>query len=79
MRGNEIRLSKTRIKQIAKDLRRNQSNAERNPWSKLRSAQVIGVKFRRQQPIGDYIADFVSFEKSLIIEVDGGQHNELVN
>ena len=35
-----------------------------------------GIKFRRQQPIGDYIVDFVAFEKRLVIEVDGGQHAE---
>jgi very-short-patch-repair endonuclease len=35
-----------------------------------------GIKFRRQQPIGDYIVDFVSFEHRLVIEVDGGQHND---
>ncbi len=34
------------------------------------------MKFRRQQPIGAYIVDFVTFEKKLIIEIDGGQHNE---
>ncbi len=36
-----------------------------------------GVKFRRQQPVGSYIVDFVSFDKKLIIEIDGGQHNEV--
>ena len=35
-----------------------------------------GIKFRRQQPIGRFIVDFVSFEKKVIIEVDGGQHSE---
>ena len=35
-----------------------------------------GVKFRRQHPIGGYIVDFVSLHKKLIIEIDGGQHNE---
>jgi len=34
------------------------------------------VKFRRQQPVGDYIVDFISFEKRLIIEIDGGHHFE---
>jgi len=43
---------------------------------KLRNRQLEGVKFRRQQPIGPYIVDFASFEKNLIIEIDGGQHNE---
>jgi very-short-patch-repair endonuclease len=43
---------------------------------RLRSRQLQGVKFRRQQPIGPYIVDFASFERKLIIEIDGGQHNE---
>jgi very-short-patch-repair endonuclease len=64
---------------LAKDLRRNQSDAERNLWSRLRNSRISGVKFRRQQPIGDYIVDFISFDKKLIIEVDGGQHNEPTN
>jgi very-short-patch-repair endonuclease len=36
--------------------------------------QVFGVKFKRQEPIGRYIVDFISYEKSIIIELDGGQH-----
>jgi very-short-patch-repair endonuclease len=35
-----------------------------------------GVKFRRQEPFGKYVVDFVSYEKSVVIEVDGGQHND---
>ncbi|MDO8636801.1 MAG: endonuclease domain-containing protein [Dehalococcoidia bacterium] len=61
---------------LARSLRRNQSDAERNLWSTLRNSQIDGVKFRRQQPIGNYIVDFISFDKKLIIEVDGGHHNE---
>ena len=38
--------------------------------------QLEGVKFRRQQPLGAYIVDFVSFERRIIVEIDGGQHNE---
>ncbi len=38
--------------------------------------QLDGVKFRRQQPVGTYIVDFISFDKKMIIEIDGGQHNE---
>ncbi len=45
-------------------------------WSILRNKQIDGVKFRRQHPLGKYIVDFVSLENKLIIEVDGGQHNE---
>ena len=40
--------------------------------------QINGYKFRRQQPIGHYVVDFVSFERRLIIELDGGQHAQHV-
>jgi len=63
-------------KSFARILRRKQSQAEKLLWSKLRNRQLDGVKFRRQQPIGKYIVDFVSFDKRLIIEIDGGQHGE---
>jgi very-short-patch-repair endonuclease len=43
-------------------------------WSRLRARQLQGIKFRRQQPIENYIVDFVSFEKRIVIELDGGQH-----
>ena len=61
----------------AKELRNNQTEAERALWRYLRKRQMA-VKFRRQQPIGPYIVDFVCFEKRLIIEVDGGQHQERI-
>lgn len=59
----------------AKRLRRDMTAAERNLWSALRSAQIARAKFRRQQPIGPYIADFVCQSHRLIVEVDGGQHS----
>lgn len=65
-----------RLTILARNLRHNQSDAERNPWSRLRRSQLNGVKFIRQQPVGDYIVDFLSFEKRLIVEIDGGQHIE---
>jgi very-short-patch-repair endonuclease len=61
---------------FARNLRRNESDAERKLWSKLRSRQFENLKFRKQHPIGKYIVDFVSFEKKIIIEVDGSQHME---
>ena len=64
----------TRLASLAKNLRKNQTDVEKLLWQKLKARQVEGVKFRRQQPIGDFIVDFVSFEKRLIIELDGGQH-----
>jgi very-short-patch-repair endonuclease len=59
----------------AKILRRDMTDAERRLWSILRGAQLDGAKFRRQQPIGPYIADFVCQSHRLIVEVDGGQHS----
>jgi very-short-patch-repair endonuclease len=58
----------------ARELRRNQTEVEKRLWAKLRAWQLGGAKFRRQQPIGPYIADFVCFERKLIVELDGGQH-----
>lgn len=58
----------------AKELRRNSTDAERLLWCHLRAKQLGGLKFRRQEQIGRFIADFVCYEKSLIVEADGGQH-----
>jgi very-short-patch-repair endonuclease len=59
----------------AKRLRRDMTDAERKLWSALRGARLDGAKFRRQQPIGPFIADFVCQEHRLIVEADGGQHS----
>ena len=56
-------------------MRKNPTVAEKKLWSRLRSKQMKGLKFRRQEPIDDVIVDFVNFEKRIVIEVDGGQHN----
>jgi very-short-patch-repair endonuclease len=61
---------------FARDLRNNSTDTERLLWRYLKNRQIEGVKFRRQQPIETYIVDFVSFEKRIIIELDGGQHAE---
>lgn len=61
---------------LARELRQRQTEAERVLWGKLRNRQLEGVKFRRQQPIGQYVVDFASLEKAVIVEIDGGQHNE---
>jgi very-short-patch-repair endonuclease len=60
----------------ARDLRRNATDAERLLWKRLRMRQAEACKFRRQQPLGEYIVDFVCSERKLIVEVDGGQHAE---
>ncbi len=59
-------------------LRKNPTEAERALWKHLRLRQLEGQKFRRQQPLGRYVVDFVCFEKKLIVELDGGQHSEQV-
>jgi very-short-patch-repair endonuclease len=58
----------------AQRLRRDLTDAECKLWSALRNRQLDGAKFRRQQPIGPFIADSVCQERRLIVEVDGGQH-----
>ena len=60
----------------ARSLRRRQTDAEAALWVRLRDRQLCGVKFRRQQPLGPYIVDFVTLERKLVIEIDGGQHAE---
>jgi very-short-patch-repair endonuclease len=62
--------------QRARSLRNNATNAEQPLWKQLRNKQVLGIRIRRQHPINDYIADFVSFDAMLVIELDGGQHSE---
>jgi very-short-patch-repair endonuclease len=60
----------------ARALRQTMTDAERKLWYALRDRRFAGVKFRRQVPLGPFIADFVCFEERLVIEVDGGQHAE---
>jgi len=61
-----------------KRLRRNDTDAERKLWMRLRDRQLNGLKFRRQQPIGRYIVDFFCPEYRLVIELDGGQHADQI-
>ena len=65
---------KNRLTPIARSLRKRMTDAERKLWKVLRGTQLEGLKFRRQQPIGAYIVDFVCFEKRLVVEADGRQH-----
>ncbi|WP_235964888.1 endonuclease domain-containing protein [Caenimonas soli] len=60
----------------ARALRKGQTDAEALLWSRLRNRQVLDLKFRRQHPLGHYFADFACLEIRLVIELDGGQHNE---
>jgi very-short-patch-repair endonuclease len=60
--------------QRARTMRHEPTEAERVMWNQLRSRRFEGLKFRRQFPIGRYIADFVCFSPRVVIECDGGQH-----
>ncbi len=71
-------MSDTLLKQRARHLRKNMSEAEKLLWKHLRNRQPEGMKFRRNHPVRPYIVDFVCLEKKLVIEVDGGQHTETV-
>ena len=62
----------------ARQLRSRMTGAERKLWFALKDRRFSGFKFRRQVPIGPYVADFMCFERRLIVEVDGGQHAESV-
>jgi very-short-patch-repair endonuclease len=63
-----------RPSQYARRLRRSQTDVERKMWSRLRDRRLCGARFRRQHPIGPYIADFCCTEAKLVVELDGGQH-----
>lgn len=58
----------------AKELRRNETEAEKLLWDKLKGNQINGLKFRRQHPIQLFIADFYCHQIKLIIEIDGEYH-----
>ena len=64
------------ITKKARELRKNMTPQERKLWQFLRNKSIDNLKFRRQYPIENYIVDFICNEKNLIIEIDGGQHNE---
>ena len=60
----------------ARKLRRHSTSAEEVLWSHLRGRSLLGLKFRRQAPIGPYVADFLCHELRLVLELDGPIHDE---
>lgn len=60
----------------ARSLRKSFTDAELKLWRLLKNRGLKNFKFRRQHPVGPYIADFACLERKLIIELDGGQHAE---
>ena len=66
----------SRLLPRARTLRRDQTDAESKVWNCLRNRRLGGCKWKRQVPIGPFVADFVCAEAMLIVEIDGGQHSE---
>lgn len=64
------------LRENAKTLRIQMTDAKTRLWYHLRAHRFMGLKFKRQKPIGCYIVDFVCLEQFLVIELDGGQHLE---
>ena len=62
--------------QHAREMRQANVPAERILWSCLRNRRLDGLKFRRQVPVGRFVADFYCADESLIVELDGDSHNE---
>ncbi|MGH7800206.1 MAG: endonuclease domain-containing protein [Thermodesulfobacteriota bacterium] len=62
------------LKSLARELRKNMTDAEKLLWSKVRRKQFRGYQFYRQRIIGNYIVDFYCPKSKLVIEIDGGQH-----
>ncbi len=63
-----------KMTEAARKHRKNPTKSERILWQALRGKKLDGIKFRRQQPIGYFIADFYSSAYRLVVEVDGGIH-----
>jgi very-short-patch-repair endonuclease len=61
---------------LQRKLRRGMTDTERALWHILQHRQLSGLKFRRQHPFGSYILDFVCLKTKLVIELDGGQHQQ---
>ncbi len=60
---------------LTRTLRKRQTPSEGARWQHLRAHRLVGTKWKRQQPIGPYIVDFVCHECRIVVEADGGQHN----
>lgn len=62
--------------EFARNLRKNATPAERALWRCLRDKSAHGFRFRRQHPLGRYVADFVCLERRALIELEGGHHTD---
>ncbi len=67
------------LRAAARDMRGHPVDVEKALWWRLRGRKLGGLKFRRQHPVGRFIADFVCLEAGLIVELDGKQHQGSVS
>ena len=67
-------MTEDRLRKFAKAMRHDPTDAEYGLWQLLRARRLGGMKFKRQEPLGPYICDFVCHEQKLIVEADGSQH-----
>lgn len=75
-RKAEERLSRATLRTRARAMRHEPTDAEKKFWWAVRDRRLGGYKFKRQLPLGRYIADFACIEEKLIVELDGSQHAE---
>ena len=69
----------TRTHEQSLELRRSSTEAELKHWYRLRGGRLNGLKFRRQHPMSPYVVDFYCAAKKLVVELDGSQHDEVVD
>ena len=68
-----------KLYQFGRELRQELTEAEKLLWEELRNRKLNGLKFRRQHPLDKFIVDFYCNEKKLVVELDGGVHDEKIN
>ena len=68
-----------KLYQYGRELRKESTEAEKLLWNELRNRKLNGLKFRRQHPLDKFIVDFYCNEKKLVVELDGGVHDEKIN
>ena len=71
-------MTRKRLTPIARKLRRDRTEVEDKLWQRIRNRQIEGEKFVFQFPIGPHVADFACRTAGLVVELDGGQHSEMV-
>jgi very-short-patch-repair endonuclease len=72
--GKRVGANGNELTTLSRGLRKRSTDTETYLWRHLRDRRLDDFKFRRQQPMGSYIVDFVNFERKVVIELDGGQH-----